>query len=129
MAFPVNEKLPRTYLSDIINSNIMMVKTYVDDLDTPIVFSPYCRSVTASFRFYPITTNDATPLLYFTFSNLGDLNDLLYQSWIQLLYLTKGDLIMNIFYNGYIMCNSIPYYYLIFIYVSCTYNLMYFVQI
>ena len=90
MAFPVNEKLPRTYFSDIINSHIMMVKTYLDDLDTPIVFSPYCESVTASFRFYPITTDDVTPLLCYTFSNLGDLKNQLYQFWIQLLYLTKG---------------------------------------
>ena len=90
MTFWVDGKLPGTYFSDILNSHIMMVKTYLDDLDTPIVFSPYCGSVTASFRFYPITTNDATPLLCYTFSNLGDLNDQLYQFWVQLLYLTKG---------------------------------------
>ena len=55
-----------------------MVKTYLDDLDTPIVFSPYCGSGTASFRFYMNTTNDASPVLHYTFSNLGDLQDQLY---------------------------------------------------
>ena len=79
MEFPVDEKLPGTYFPDIINSQIMMVKTYLDDLDTPIVLSPYCGSVTASFRFYTNTTNDATPLIHYTFSNLGDLHDQLYQ--------------------------------------------------
>ena len=52
MDFPVDEKLPGAYFTDIINAQIMMVKMYLEDLDTPIVFSPCCRSGTASFRFY-----------------------------------------------------------------------------
>ena len=90
MEFPVDEKLTGTYFPDIINAQIMMVITYLDDLDTPIVFSPYCGSVTASSRLYTNTTNDATPLLHYTFSNLGDLWDQLCQVWIQLIYLMKG---------------------------------------
>ena len=72
MAFQVNEKLPRTYFPDIINSHIMMVKAYLDALDTPIVLSPCCGPVTVFFRFYTNVTKDATPLLCYTFSNLGD---------------------------------------------------------
>ena len=90
MAFQVDEKLPGTHFPDIINSHILIVKAYLDALDTPIVFSPYCGSVTASFRFYTIDTDDATPLLCYTFPSLGDLQHQLYQFCIQLFYLTEG---------------------------------------
>ena len=90
MAFQVDEKLPRTYFPDIINSHIMIMKAYLNALDTTIVFSPYSGSMTASFSFYINATDDATPLLCYTFSNLGNLQDQLYQFWVQLFYLTKG---------------------------------------
>ena len=67
----------------------MMVKTYLDDLDNPLIFSPYCGNMMPSFRFYPDTTDDASPLLQYTFSNLGDLQDQLYYFWLQLIYLLK----------------------------------------
>ena len=90
MEFHVNVKLPRAYFPDFINSHIMLVKAQIDALDTTIVFSSYCGSVTASFWLYTNATNDATPLLCYAFSNLGDLQDQLDQFWIQLSYLTKG---------------------------------------
>ena len=79
MVFQVNKKLPRTYFPDIINSHIMLVKAHLDALDTPIMFSPHCGSVTASFWFYANITDDATLLLCYTFSSLGDLQDQVYQ--------------------------------------------------
>ena len=84
MSFSVDEKLPRTYFLDIMNAQIMMVKTYLDDLDNPLIFSSYCVNMMASFRFYPDTTDDTSPLLHYTFSNLGDLQDQLYYFWFQL---------------------------------------------
>ena len=89
MSFPVDEKIPGTYFLDIINAQIMMVKTYLDDLNNPLIFSHYCGTMTVSFRFYTDTTDDASPLLDYTFSNLGDLQDQLYQFWLQLIYLIK----------------------------------------
>ena len=89
MSFPVDKKLPRTYFLDIMNAQIMMVKIYLDDLDNPFIISPYCGNMMASFRFYPDTTDDASPLLHYTFSNSGDLQDQLYYFWLQLIYLLK----------------------------------------
>ena len=89
MSFPVDEKLPRTYFLDIMNAQIMMVKTYLDDLNNPFTFSHYYGSMTASFRFYADTTDDASPLLHYTFSNLGDLQDQLYYLRLQRIYLLK----------------------------------------
>ena len=90
MSFPVNEKLPGTYFPDIMNAQIMMVKTYLNDLDNPLIFSPYCGNMMASFWFYPDTTDDASPLLYYTFSNLQDLQDHLYCFWLQHISLLKN---------------------------------------
>ena len=63
-----------------------MMKTYLDDLNNPFIFSHYCGSMMASFMFYADTTDDASPLLHYTFSNLGDLQDQLYYFWLQLIY-------------------------------------------
>ena len=89
MSFPVDKKLPRTYFLDIMNAQVMMVKTYLDDLVNPLIFSPYCGNMMATFRFYSDTTTDVSPLLQYTFSNLGDLQDQLYYFWLQLIYLLK----------------------------------------
>ena len=89
MSFPVDEKLPRTYFLDIMNAQVMMVKTYLDDLDKPLIFSPYCGNMMATFKFYSNTTDDVSPLLHYTFSNLGDLQDQLYYFCLQLIYLLK----------------------------------------
>ena len=89
MSFLVDEKLPGTYFLDIMNPQVMIVKAYLDDLDNPLIFSPYCGNMIATCRFYSDTTADVSPLLQYTFSNLGDLQDQLYYFWLQLIYLLK----------------------------------------
>ena len=42
MSFPVEEKLPGNYFQEIMNARTEMVMTYLDDLDSPLIFSPYC---------------------------------------------------------------------------------------
>ena len=44
-----------------------------------------------TFRFYSYDTDDASPLLHYTFSNLGGLKNQLYYFWLQLIYLLKED--------------------------------------
>ena len=79
----VKEKLPGDYFQEIMNAQTEMVTTYLNDLDTPLIFSPYCGTTIATFKFYSCNMDDASPLLHCTFSNLGDLKDQL--------YLLKGD--------------------------------------
>ena len=89
MSFPVDEKLPGTYFLDIMNAQVMMVKTYLIDLDNPLIFSPCCGNMMATFKFHSDTTDDASPLLHYTFSNLGDLKKQLYYFWLQLIYILE----------------------------------------
>ena len=89
MAFPVEEKLPGNYFQEVRNAQTEMVGTYLDDLDNPLIFPPYCGTMMATFEFYSYDTVNASPLLHYTFSNLGDLEDQLYYFWLQLIYLLK----------------------------------------
>ena len=72
-----------------MNAQTEMVRTYLDDLDNPLIFSPYCGTMIANSKFYSCDANDASPLLHCTFSNLGDLKDQLCYFWLQLIYLLK----------------------------------------
>ena len=89
MSFSVEETLPGNYFQEVMNAQTEMVRTYLYDLDNPLIFSPYCGTKIATFRFYSYDTNDASPLLHYTFSNLGDLKNQLYYFWLQLIYLLK----------------------------------------
>ena len=64
----------------------------------------------ATFKFYSDTTEDTSPLLHYTFSNLGDLQDQLYYIWLQLIYLLKKSLYYS--YNYY------NYEYIILLYIK-----------
>ena len=66
MSFPVKEKLPGNYFQEVMNAQTVMVRTYLDDLDNPLIFSPFCGDMMASFKFYSDTTEDASPLLHYT---------------------------------------------------------------
>ena len=91
MSFSVKGKLPGNYFQVVTNAQTEMMRIYLDDLDNPLVFSPYCGTTMVTFKFYFCYTDDASPLLYCTFSNLGDLKDQLYYFWLQLIYLLKED--------------------------------------
>ena len=72
-----------------MNAQTEMVRIYLDDLDNPLIFSPYYGTMMATLKFYSCNTDDASPLLHYAFSNLGDLKDQLYYFWLQLTYLLK----------------------------------------
>ena len=76
------------FFFDVICTLLSLVEEHLTTLEIPIVFSAYCGSVMASFWLYLNTADDASPMLYYTFSNLGDLQDQLDQFWIQLFCLT-----------------------------------------
>ena len=89
MSFSIEEKLPGNYFQEVMNAQMVMVRTYMDDLDNPLIFSPYCGNMMVTFKFYSDTAEDASPLLHYTFSDLGDLQDQFYYFWLQLIYLLK----------------------------------------
>ena len=49
MSFSVKEKLPGNYFQEVMNAQTVMVWTYLDDLDNPLIFSPYSGTMMATF--------------------------------------------------------------------------------
>ena len=59
MSFSVEQKLPENYFQEVMDAQTKMVKMYLDDLENPSVFSHYCGSTMATFKFYSYNENDA----------------------------------------------------------------------
>ena len=68
MSFSVEAKLTGNYFQEVMNAQTEMVRTYLDNLDSPLIFSPYFGTMMATFRFYFYDTDDTYPLLHYTFS-------------------------------------------------------------
>ena len=89
MSFSVDEKLPINYFKEVMEDKAERLRMYLDELNNPLIFSPYYGYIMVTFKFYSYDDNNDSPILYYTFSNLGDLEDQLYYFWIQLNQLLK----------------------------------------
>ena len=91
MSFSVDDKLPENYFKEVMEEKAEIMRMYLDDLGNLLIFSSYYGYTMATFKFYSYNDNDDSPILYYTFSNLGDLEDRLYYFWIQLNQLLKDN--------------------------------------
>ena len=91
MSYSVDDKLPEDNFKEVMEEKAEMLRMYLDDLGNPLIFSPYCGYTMVTFKFYSYDDNDDSLRLYYTFSNLGDLESHLYYFWIQLNHLLKGN--------------------------------------
>ena len=89
MSFSVDSKLPENYFKKRNGGKAEMIRMHLDNLGNPLIFLPYCGYTMTTFRFY--SYDDNSLILYYTFSNLGDLENQLYFFWIQLNQLLKGN--------------------------------------
>ena len=91
MSYSVDDKLPENYFKEVMEEKAEMLRMYLDDLGSPLIFLLYCGYTVATFKFYSYDDNDDSLRLYYTFSNLEDLKNQLYYFWIQLNHLLKGN--------------------------------------
>ena len=75
MSFSVDDKLPGNYFKEVMDAQAEMVRMYLDDLDSLLIFSLHCGSIMMTFKFYSCDDNDDSPLLCYQ----------LYCFWIQLI--------------------------------------------
>ena len=61
MSFSVEEKLPGNYFQEVMNAQTEMVRTNLEDLDNPLICSPNCGTMMATFTFYSCDTGEASP--------------------------------------------------------------------
>ena len=78
MSYSVDDKLPEDYFKEVMEEKAEMLRMYLDDLGNPLIFLPHCGYTMATFKFYSYDDNDDSLRLYYTFSNLGDLESQLY---------------------------------------------------
>ena len=83
MSYTAEDKLPKDFFQETIHVKAEMIRKYLKDVESPLVFSTHIGPNMATFKFYSPQEEDSLKLHY-TFSNLGDLLDQLYYLWVQL---------------------------------------------
>ena len=90
MSYSADKRLPEDYFKGVMEEKVEMLKRYLKDIDDPLIFSAHYGHTMATFKFYSYDEENSLKL-HFTFSNLADLEDQLYFSWVQLNYVLKGE--------------------------------------
>ena len=88
MAYAADEKLPETFFVKTLTEKANMLKKHLKDTNRSLVICANIGSNVTTFKLYNTQEEDSLKLCY-TISNLGDLEDQLYQLWVQLNYLLK----------------------------------------
>ena len=91
MYYTVSDKLPETFFMETLTEKAEMLKKHVKDTKSSLVICANIGPHMATFKFFNPQEEDSLKL-YYTFSNLGDLKERLYQLWVQLNYDFKGKL-------------------------------------
>ena len=89
MSYSVDEKLPVKVFKETMEDKAEMIRKYLKEVDSTLVFATYIGHNMVTFKFY--SSKEDTLKLHYTFSNLGDLPDQLYYLWIQLKYVLRGE--------------------------------------
>ena len=88
MAYAADEKLPETFFVKTLMEKANMLKKHLKNTNSSLVICANIGPNVATFKLYNTQEEDSLKLCY-NISNLGDLEDQLYQLWVQLNYLLK----------------------------------------
>ena len=88
MSYTAGNKLPETFFVDTLTEKAEMLKKHLKDTKSKLVTCANIGLNMATFNFFNPQEEDLLKLHY-TFSNLGDLKDQLYNLWVQLNYVMK----------------------------------------
>ena len=88
MAYAVDEKMPENLFVQLLTDKANMLKKHLKTTQSDLVICANIGPNMAIFKLYNIKEEDSLKL-HITISNLGDIDEQLYQFWIQLNYLLK----------------------------------------
>ena len=95
MLYAADEKLPRAFFINTLTEKAEMLKKHLKDTQSKLVICANIGPNMATFKFFNPQEENFLKLCY-TFSNLGDLKDQLYQLWVQLNYILKEHWILHV---------------------------------
>ena len=88
MNYPVDEIMPETDFVKLLSKKANMLKEHLKDTQSSLVICTNIGPKVTIFKLYNTLEEDSLKLCC-TISNLGDLEEQLYQLWIQLNYLIR----------------------------------------
>ena len=88
MAYAVDEKMPENLFVQLLTNKANMLKKHLKTTQSDLVICANIGPNMATFKLYNIKEEDSLKL-YIIISNLGDIDEQLYQFWVQLNYLLK----------------------------------------
>ena len=88
MSYTMSDKLLETFFVETLTKKAEMLKKHLKDTNSNLVVCANIGPNMATFKFFKPQEEDSLKVHY-TFSNLRDLKEQLYQLWVQLNYVLK----------------------------------------
>ena len=90
MNYPVNKKRPIALFVQLLMDKALMLKKHLKDTESDLRLVASIGPNMATIKLYNIREEEDSQKIHVTISNLGDIDEQLYQLWVQLNYILKN---------------------------------------
>ena len=87
MAYAVDEKMPETFFVQLLTEKANIIKKHLKDMQSDIMICAITGPNMATFKLFH--TKEDSLKLHVTLLNLGDIDEQLYQLWLQVNFLLR----------------------------------------
>ena len=89
MEYPIDKKIPEVLFVQLLMDKALMLKKHLKDMKSDLRLVANINPSIATIKLYNIKQEKVSQKLHVTISNLGDINEQLYQLSVQLNYLLE----------------------------------------
>ena len=89
MEYPINKKMPEALFSQLPMDKALMLKKHLKDTESDLRPVANIGPNMATIKLYNIREEEDSQKIHVTISNLCDIDEELYQLWVQLNYILK----------------------------------------
>ena len=89
MNYPINKKMPKVLFIQLLMDKALMLKKHLKDTESDLRLIANIGPNMATIKLYNIREEEDSQKIHVTISNLGDIEEQLYQLWVQLNYILK----------------------------------------
>ena len=97
MEYPIDKKIPKALFVQLLTDKALMLKKHLKDMKSDLQRVANINPSIATIKLYNIKQKKVSQKLHVTISNLGDINEQLYQLWLPLNYLLETYCPMRLF--------------------------------